>query len=95
MNRPKISLLMIAMIATLSFHCFSQQAAAKAPEGFTPLFDGTTLQGWKGLVGSPVSRAKMSPWWYGHNAVGFLLTAGFLGMMYYFVPKQAERPVYS
>ncbi|MGY0219032.1 cytochrome-c oxidase, cbb3-type subunit I [Endozoicomonadaceae bacterium StTr2] len=34
-------------------------------------------------------------WWYGHNAVGFMLTAGFLGMMYYFVPKQAERPVYS
>ncbi len=34
-------------------------------------------------------------WWYGHNAVGFLLTAGFLGMMYYFVPKQAQRPVYS
>jgi cytochrome c oxidase cbb3-type subunit I len=34
-------------------------------------------------------------WWYGHNAVGFLLTAGFLGMMYYFVPKQAERPIYS
>ena len=37
----------------------------------------------------------MSQWWYGHNAVGFFLTAGFLGMMYYFVPKQAERPVYS
>ena len=37
----------------------------------------------------------MMQWWYGHNAVGFLLTAGFLGMMYYFVPKQAERPVYS
>ena len=34
-------------------------------------------------------------WWYGHNAVGFFLTAGFLGIMYYFVPKQAERPVYS
>jgi cytochrome c oxidase cbb3-type subunit 1 len=34
-------------------------------------------------------------WWYGHNAVGFFLTAGFLGMMYYFVPKRAERPVYS
>ncbi|MBI2260736.1 MAG: cytochrome-c oxidase, cbb3-type subunit I [Caulobacterales bacterium] len=34
-------------------------------------------------------------WWYGHNAVGFLLTAGFLAMMYYFVPKRAERPVYS
>jgi cytochrome c oxidase cbb3-type subunit I len=34
-------------------------------------------------------------WWYGHNAVGFLLTAGFLGMMYYFIPKAANRPVYS
>ena len=37
----------------------------------------------------------MIQWWYGHNAVGFFLTAGFLGMMYYFVPKQADRPVYS
>jgi len=37
----------------------------------------------------------MVQWWYGHNAVGFLLTAGFLGMMYYFVPKQAGRPVFS
>ena len=37
----------------------------------------------------------MVQWWYGHNAVGFFLTAGFLGMMYYFIPKQAERPVYS
>lgn len=37
----------------------------------------------------------MMQWWYGHNAVGFFLTAGFLGMMYYFVPKQADRPVYS
>lgn len=37
----------------------------------------------------------MMQWWYGHNAVGFFLTAGFLGIMYYFVPKQAERPVYS
>ena len=37
----------------------------------------------------------MTQWWYGHNAVGFFLTAGFLGMMYYFVPKQANRPVYS
>ncbi|HEY6894130.1 MAG TPA: cytochrome-c oxidase, cbb3-type subunit I [Rhodanobacteraceae bacterium] len=37
----------------------------------------------------------MVQWWYGHNAVGFFLTAGFLGMMYYFVPKQAERPIYS
>ena len=37
----------------------------------------------------------MIQWWYGHNAIGFLLTAGFLGMMYYFVPKQADRPIYS
>ncbi len=37
----------------------------------------------------------MVQWWYGHNAVGFFLTAAFLGMMYYFVPKQAGRPVYS
>jgi cytochrome c oxidase cbb3-type subunit 1 len=37
----------------------------------------------------------LTQWWYGHNAVGFFLTAGFLGMMYYFVPKQAGRPIYS
>ncbi len=37
----------------------------------------------------------MMQWWYGHNAVGFFLTAGFLGMMYYFVPKQTGKPVYS
>ncbi|MDP1631019.1 MAG: cytochrome-c oxidase, cbb3-type subunit I [Caulobacter sp.] len=37
----------------------------------------------------------LTQWWYGHNAVGFFLTAGFLGMMYYFVPKRVERPVYS
>jgi cytochrome c oxidase cbb3-type subunit 1 len=37
----------------------------------------------------------MVQWWYGHNAVGFFLTAGFLGIMYYFVPKQVERPIYS
>lgn len=37
----------------------------------------------------------MIQWWWGHNAVGFFLTAGFLGMMYYFIPKQAQRPIYS
>jgi len=37
----------------------------------------------------------LTQWWYGHNAVGFFLTAGFLGMMYYFVPKQANKPVFS
>ena len=41
------------------------------------------------------TQDAMIQWWYGHNAVGFFLTAGFLGIMYYFVPKQAERPVYS
>ena len=54
----------------------------------------------------PVSMSKSYPvyagaidalvqWWYGHNAVGFFLTAGFLGIMYYFIPKQAGRPIYS
>ena len=43
----------------------------------------------------PGAVDAMVQWWYGHNAVGFFLTAGFLGMMYYFVPKQAGRPVYS
>jgi len=37
----------------------------------------------------------LTQWWYGHNAVGFFLTAGFLGIMYYYIPKQANRPVYS
>ncbi|HUO13019.1 MAG TPA: cytochrome-c oxidase, cbb3-type subunit I, partial [Caulobacteraceae bacterium] len=40
-------------------------------------------------------QSAMVQWWYGHNAVGFFLTAGFLGMMYYFIPKRAERPIYS
>ncbi|MCU7958727.1 MAG: cytochrome-c oxidase, cbb3-type subunit I [gamma proteobacterium symbiont of Bathyaustriella thionipta] len=43
----------------------------------------------------PGAIDAMIQWWYGHNAVGFFLTAGFLGMMYYFVPKAANRPVYS
>ncbi len=43
----------------------------------------------------PGAIDAMVQWWYGHNAVGFFLTAGFLGIMYYFVPKQAKRPVYS
>src|SRR5690554_7028393 len=37
----------------------------------------------------------MVQWWYGHNAVAFILTAGFLGMMYYFVPRQAQQPLWS
>jgi len=49
----------------------------------------------KGYSMYPGAIDAMIQWWYGHNAVGFFLTAGFLGMMYYFVPKQAGRPVYS
>jgi cytochrome c oxidase cbb3-type subunit I len=53
------------------------------------LFSATSVPLWSGVQGA------MIQWWYGHNAVGFFLTAGFLGMMYYFVPKRADRPVYS
>jgi len=50
---------------------------------------------WKSYSVYPGAIDAMVQWWYGHNAVGFFLTAGFLGIMYYFVPKQAGRPVYS
>jgi cytochrome c oxidase cbb3-type subunit 1 len=46
------------------------------------------------IVWSGVQDA-MIQWWYGHNAVGFFLTAGFLAIMYYFIPKRADRPIYS
>ena len=50
---------------------------------------------WKSYSVYAGVQDAMVQWWYGHNAVGFFLTAGFLGMMYYFVPKQAQRPIYS
>ncbi len=50
---------------------------------------------WKSYSVYPGAVDAMVQWWYGHNAVGFFLTAGFLGIMYYFVPIQAQRPVYS
>ncbi len=50
---------------------------------------------WKSYSAYSGAQDAMVQWWYGHNAVGFFLTAGFLGMMYYFIPKQAERPIYS
>ncbi|MBF9035299.1 cytochrome-c oxidase, cbb3-type subunit I [Rhodobacterales bacterium HKCCE2091] len=53
------------------------------------IFGSRSIQVFSGV------QDAMVQWWYGHNAVGFFLTAGFLGMMYYFVPKQANRPVYS
>jgi cytochrome c oxidase cbb3-type subunit I len=53
------------------------------------IFSPKSYQVWSGV------QDAMIQWWYGHNAVGFFLTAGFLAIMYYFVPKRAERPVYS
>jgi len=53
------------------------------------MFGSDSVPVWSGV------QSAMVQWWYGHNAVGFFLTAGFLGMMYYFIPKQVERPVYS
>ncbi|MFN0305137.1 MAG: cytochrome-c oxidase, cbb3-type subunit I [Burkholderiales bacterium] len=50
---------------------------------------------WKSYSVYAGVQDAMVQWWYGHNAVGFFLTAGFLGMMYYFIPKQAGRPIYS
>ncbi len=50
---------------------------------------------WKSYSAYAGVQDAMVQWWYGHNAVGFFLTAGFLGIMYYFVPKQAGCPVYS
>jgi cytochrome c oxidase cbb3-type subunit 1 len=53
------------------------------------VFSSKSYIAWAGV------QDAMFQWWYGHNAVGFFLTAGFLGIMYYFVPKRAERPIYS
>jgi cytochrome c oxidase cbb3-type subunit 1 len=53
------------------------------------LFSSKSYIVWSGV------QDAMVEWWYGHNAVGFFLTAGFLGIMYYFIPKRAGRPVYS
>ncbi len=53
------------------------------------LFSSKSYIVWSGV------QDAMVQWWYGHNAVGFFLTAGFLAIMYYFIPKRADRPVYS
>jgi len=54
-----------------------------------------SISGSKSYVVFSGVQDALTQWWYGHNAVGFFLTAGFLGIMYYFVPKRVERPVYS
>ena len=55
-------------------------------------FGGSWLKSYSAYAGV---QDAMVQWWYGHNAVGFFLTTAFLGMMYYFIPKQAGRPIYS
>jgi len=69
------------IIAVAILHIFNSLAVPVSLTKSYPVYAGTV--------------DAMVQWWYGHNAVGFFLTAGFLGMMYYFVPKQADRPVYS
>jgi cytochrome c oxidase cbb3-type subunit I len=54
-----------------------------------------SLLGSKSYIAWGGVQDAMFQWWYGHNAVGFFLTAGFLAIMYYFIPKRAERPIYS
>ena len=69
------------ILATAILHVFNNLAIPVSLTKSYSLFSGV--------------QDAMTQWWYGHNAVGFFLTAAFLGMMYYFVPKQAGRPVYS
>jgi cytochrome c oxidase cbb3-type subunit 1 len=74
---------MAFILATALLHIFNNMAM--------PI----SLFSWESYSLHAGVQDAMTQWWYGHNAVGFFLTAAFLGMMYYFVPKQAERPVYS
>ena len=71
------------ILATIMLHVFNNLTVPVSFTGFKSysLFSGV--------------QDAMTQWWYGHNAVGFYLTASFLGMMYYFVPKAAGRPIYS
>ena len=74
----------LAFIVTIAVLHLGNNAAVPVS-----LFSSKSYIVWSGV------QDAMVQWWYGHNAVGFFLTAGFLGMMYYYIPKQAERPVYS
>lgn len=53
------------------------------------------VSGWKSYYVYAGVQDALVQWWYGHNAVAFFLTTPFLGMMYYFLPKMANRPIYS
>ncbi len=77
----------LAMIVTIALLHLGNNLSI--PAG---VFGGSWLKSYNIYAGV---QDAMTQWWYGHNAVGFFLTAGFLGIMYYFVPKRAERPVYS
>ena len=69
------------IIAVALLHVVNSLAIPAGPMHSYPVYSGAV--------------DAMVQWWYGHNAVGFFLTAGFLGMMYYFVPRRVERPIYS
>ena len=74
----------LAFILTIAMLHIGNNAAVPVS-----LFSSKSYVVWSGV------QDAMFQWWYGHNAVGFFLTAGFLAIMYYFVPKRAERPIYS
>jgi cytochrome c oxidase cbb3-type subunit 1 len=74
----------LAFIVTIAVLVIGNNAAIPVS-----LFSSKSYIVWSGV------QDAMVEWWYGHNAVGFFLTAGFLGIMYYFIPKRANRPVYS
>ena len=74
----------LAFIVTIAMLHIGNNAAVPVS-----IFSSKSYIAWSGV------QDAMFQWWYGHNAVGFFLTAGFLGIMYYFVPKRAERPIYS
>lgn len=86
-NQPHIYVanwfFMSFILATALLHIFNNLAV---PVSLTSATSYSLFSG---------AQDAMTQWWYGHNAVGFFLTAAFLGMMYYFVPKQAGRPIYS
>lgn len=69
------------IIVTAMVHVVNHLAIPVSLMKSYPVYSGTT--------------DAMIQWWYGHSVVGFILSVGFLGMMYYFVPKQADRPIYS
>ncbi|MGO9674499.1 MAG: cytochrome-c oxidase, cbb3-type subunit I [Methylocella sp.] len=74
----------LAFIVTIAVLVLGNNAAIPVS-----IFSSKSYIVWSGV------QDAMIQWWYGHNAVGFYLTASFLGMMYYFIPKRADRPVYS